>query len=255
MFRALLLALLFAVPAVAQGRDEIETDRDSFTPAATTAGRKRFIVESAYSFLDNADSSTTHSFPELLLRYGLTDRFELRLGWNDERTFGAVAESEGVVDSFGGGEQTLAYGFKLGLTELDGRKPRYALIVQALTPTGGADVQTDVFVTVVVGWEVFGGWRLDASMRYAYVGEEGDHSNLWAPSAVLKVPLGEKVAVHAEYFGVFTTAAEDNTSAHYFSPGVHYLVTPNFEVGVRLGVGLSRDAADFFTNVGVGLRF
>src|SRR5262245_51228429 len=33
--------------------DEIETDRDSFTPATTLAGRGRLIVESAYSFIDN----------------------------------------------------------------------------------------------------------------------------------------------------------------------------------------------------------
>src|SRR5262245_20612559 len=30
--------------------DHIETDRDSFTPATTTAGAGRLIIESAYSF-------------------------------------------------------------------------------------------------------------------------------------------------------------------------------------------------------------
>src|SRR5262245_36977286 len=65
-------------------RDEIETDRDSFTPATTTAGRNRLIVESAYSFLDNRAVKETHSFPELILRYGLSERLELRLGWNYE---------------------------------------------------------------------------------------------------------------------------------------------------------------------------
>src|SRR5262245_37751155 len=33
--------------------DEIETDRDSFTPAPGTAGRGRVIVESAYTYTDN----------------------------------------------------------------------------------------------------------------------------------------------------------------------------------------------------------
>src|SRR5687768_11001436 len=61
---------------------EIETDRDSFTPATTTADRGRLIVESAYTFLDNRAVKETHSFPELVLRYGLTDRVEVRLGWN-----------------------------------------------------------------------------------------------------------------------------------------------------------------------------
>ena len=32
----------------AEEEDEIETDRDSFTPATTTAGDKRWIVETAY---------------------------------------------------------------------------------------------------------------------------------------------------------------------------------------------------------------
>src|SRR5262249_29873261 len=54
--------------------DEIETDRDSFTPAISTAGRGRLIVESAYSFLDNRHVPETHSFPELLLRYGVMER-------------------------------------------------------------------------------------------------------------------------------------------------------------------------------------
>src|SRR5262245_21325490 len=44
-------------------RDEIETDRDSFTPAVTTAGRGRLIFESAYTFLDNRGVKETHSFP------------------------------------------------------------------------------------------------------------------------------------------------------------------------------------------------
>ncbi len=61
-------------------RDEIETDRDSFTPATTIAGWRRLIVESAYSFIDNRGVKETHSYPELLLRYGLTERLELRLG-------------------------------------------------------------------------------------------------------------------------------------------------------------------------------
>ena len=59
---------------------EIETDRDSFTPATTTAGRNRLIVESAYSFFDNRGVKETHSFPELVLRFGLGDRLEFRFG-------------------------------------------------------------------------------------------------------------------------------------------------------------------------------
>src|SRR5262249_14281179 len=64
--------------------DFIETDRNSFTSARLTAGDNRLIVESSYSFIDIPGQKTKNSFPELLMRYGIGDRFELRLGWNYE---------------------------------------------------------------------------------------------------------------------------------------------------------------------------
>jgi hypothetical protein len=39
------------------------------------------------------------------------------------------------------------------------------------------------------------------------------------------------------------------------SPGIHYLVTPDLEAGIRVGWGVSDDAANFFSNVGIGLRY
>jgi hypothetical protein len=36
---------------------------------------------------------------------------------------------------------------------------------------------------------------------------------------------------------------------------MHYLITPNLEVGLRLGWGLNEQSAAFFTNVGFGWRF
>ena len=45
------------------GSDEIETDRDAFTPATRTVGRGRLIVESAYTFIDNRRVKETHSSP------------------------------------------------------------------------------------------------------------------------------------------------------------------------------------------------
>src|SRR5262249_38119048 len=57
--------------------DEIETDRDSFTPASTVVGRGRIVAETAYSFEDNRGIKETHSLPELIVRFGITERVEL----------------------------------------------------------------------------------------------------------------------------------------------------------------------------------
>src|SRR5262245_46871064 len=78
--------------------DEIETDRDSCTPATTTSPWGRFIVEAAHSFVDNRRVAETHSYPELIVRYGLSDWIELRLGWNYE-VGGAGSPVSGNVPS------------------------------------------------------------------------------------------------------------------------------------------------------------
>lgn len=243
-------------------RDEIETDRDSFTPATKLAGQGRCIVESAYSYIENRGVAATHSFPEFLVRYGWTDWLELRLGWNYEiggarnNVSGTDAgdESSGNLKGLER-ESTFNYGVKFLLTRPDGWVPRSAVILQGSSPTSGKATDTELVATYVFGWELPNRWLFDAAMRYGTGTEETDHFSNWAPSAVLKVPVGEKWNVHVEYFGIFSTGKDQESVQHYFSSGAHYLITSNLEVGVRLGCGLNDQSARFFSNVGVGWRF
>jgi hypothetical protein len=245
--------------------DEIETDRDSFTPATSVVGRGRLVVESAYTFQENRGFKETHSVPEFVARYGLTDRIELRLGWNYEvggvgtETSGSDASDEDPnAQARLRREYTLAYGAKVQLTYQDGWLPRSIVIVQGFTPTGGstgATTASRLVATYAAGWLLPNKWRFDAAIRYGMESENGDHFSNWAPSAVLKIPIGEKWATHVEYFGVFSAGKAEDTSQHYFSTGLHYLVTSNVEVGFRVGWGLNNQSARFFSNVGFGWRF
>lgn len=240
--------------------DTIETDRDSFTPATTIVGKGRLITESAYSFIDNRRVPETHSFPELLFRYGMHKVIELRLGWNYE--VGGAANSTSSTDL---GDETdagaieresnLYYGAKLKATEQRGWRPESALIVEGYTPTSGEVDASRLAMTYVFGWELPDEWKWDTAIRYGTGSEaDGDSFRLWAPSTVLKVPVGERWNLHAEYFGVFSQGGARDYTLHYFSPGVHYLLTPDLEIGVRVGWGLNDEAANFFSNVGFGWR-
>ena len=129
--------------------DKIETDRDAFTPSTKTTPLNRLIVESSYSFIDNRGAPDTNSFPELLLRYGLFKRFELRLGWNYEAGGGgnvvsgnAGETAEGVDTSSLTREQRMLYGFKASLTEQQSWRPDSILIVMGVTPTGRRQPKT-----------------------------------------------------------------------------------------------------------------
>lgn len=238
---------------------ELETDRDAFTPATSTAGRGLTIVESSYSFIDNRRVAETHSFPEVLVRRGISERIELRLGWNYEvgGTGDVVSGNEGG-EAFDGEierESQMLYGLKAAMSEQDGWVPRSAAILQAYTPTSGEAPATDVVAAYAFGWELANRWRLDSSMRYGTEHGAADVFNQWAPSIVLRVPVTDRWNVHAEYFGIFTDGAELDASRAFFSPGTHYLLTPNLELGLRLGWGITDDAPRFFSNVGIGWRF
>jgi hypothetical protein len=246
--------------------DEIETDRDSFTPASSVVGRRRAVVESGYSFVDNRRGLETHSLPELLVRYGLTERVELRVGFNyevgggsNEVTASGAGFNESLAEREGLERETkVTYGVKLRLTDQNGWRPRAAVILAGATPTGGSPgsaTATQLIATGVAGWELPNRWRFDTALRYGTASAEGDRFSRWAPSAVLRVPVGERWGVHAEYFGVFSAGRAENTAQHYFSPGAHFLVSRNLEVGVRVGWGLNEPSTRFFTNVGFGWRF
>jgi hypothetical protein len=241
--------------------DHIETDRDSFTPATVTAGAGRLIVESGYSFIDNRNVPETHSFPELIARYGVNDWFELRIGSNYE-----VGGASNSISGGGGGDDDFAsaeieteakviYGLKAALSDQDGWMPRSVVIAQAATPTSGVETATHFVGTYAWGWELDENWLWDSAIRYGDGKAADDAFDRWAPSTVLKCNVAEQWNAHLEYFGVFTDGRGDELNQSYVSPGLHYLVTSDIEVGVRVGWGLGGDAANFFSNVGVGLRY
>lgn len=254
-------------PELGEGREvenpfenHIETDRDSFTPSTRTAEVGRWIVESSYSFIDNRDTPETHSLPELLLRYGLSDWIELRLGGNYE------VGGEGADVSGGAGaehlegsrltrESQFLYGLKLRLSEQHDWLPESSLIVQGHTPMSGPDPATAFTLGYVAGWELPDEWKLDSAIRYGADNEGDDQFATWSPSIVLRKSIADCWKVHAEYFGHFSQDRADEFAKHFVSPGVHYLFTPDLELGVRVGWGLNTAAARFFSNAGIGWRF
>jgi hypothetical protein len=244
----------------AEEEDEIETDRDSFTPATTTAPCGRSIFETAYSFIDNRSVAETHSYPELVVRHGVNEWLELRLGWNYEVGGAGSPVSGNVPSEFGESSELerasrLLYGFKAFLTDEELWLPKSAFIVQGFSPTSGEEDDTEMSATYVFGWSSPRGTVWDTAIRYSTGGFEEDNFNVWSPSTVLKFPFGERWKAHVEYFGIFSEGRADETVQHFFGPGAHYLITPNLEIGIRVGWGLNDEAPNFFSNAGIGWMY
>ena len=258
----LLLAILFfriSNAASLQPR-ELNTDRDAFTPSTFTIRPGFALNEMSHVYIQNSDGNPTNNYPEYLCRIGANDIFEWRLGVNY-----SVGSQGNVVTSveagelpIGGGalyESNFLYGFKLATTDQDGLIPQSCFIMEATTPMYGEEFGTEPVATVVCGWEFPEKWRLDAAMRYAYAEDAERWFSRWGPSVVARIPITNSWEVHAEYFGTFTQGLAEDVSRPFFSPGTHFVINENVEIGLRVGWGLTEEAANFFSDAGLAIRY
>jgi hypothetical protein len=247
---------------------DLGTDRDAFTPCTHTIPAGSLLMEASSVYIDNRSGLPTNNYPEWLLRIGATERFEWRFGVNygvgsQGTIVTSVEVGEGTLDGSRLYETSVLYGFKLAMSDQDDWLPETCFIMEGTTPVEG-----DVFGTVPVGtgaagWELpvrfplrrSEPWRLDVAVRYAYSeGLEGWFSR-WTPSTVLRMPVTERWELHAEWFGSYPVGAPGRSGEPFFSPGTHVMLTKNFELGVRVGWGLTAEMAPFFCDAGCGWRW
>ena len=77
--------------------EPLESDRPDFTDSSTTVGYQRLQIESGYTFTRAIAGNPTHDahdLPELLVRYGVAERLELRLAWDEGMVFDRVSRSQ-----------------------------------------------------------------------------------------------------------------------------------------------------------------
>lgn len=239
----------------------IETDRNSFTFAPVTAGAGRVIFESAYSFLKFGNEGAKSSFPESVLRVGMGNRWELRLGYNFE-TGGAAEAAEGDLASGNGinAAQQFFYGFKYQVSRQvkeSPLRPNSAFLAQAHTPVASAESHTQLRVGYAWGWIFSNGWTFDSGIRYGTDREFGDNYTIWSPSTVVKIPLGREKRwfTHLEYFSLMSQGKEHDFSKQFLDSGLHFFLTPDWEIGAIIGFGINEQSQGILINTGFGRRF
>jgi hypothetical protein len=249
--------------AAGQKEEEpLASDRPDFTEASSTVGKGRIQLEAGYTFVrDRAAGLTTtnHSYPEALLRIGaFAEWLEFRIGQNFGQTqmagLGAPFNASGADD--------LYLGVKLGLTEQHRILPESALILQTTVPTGHREF-TDG--RVLPGFNLLYGWdiipdRLTAGGSTQANGAIDDLEHGYvqlAQSLTVGYGLTDKLSAYTEWFAFFPAGAiaPGVGSQHYFDGGFTYRVTPNFQLDIRAGVGLSHHSEDYFVGSGFAVRY
>ncbi len=250
----------------------INTDRPTFTPANTVVPRGRLQFESGFTF--NAQRlatarTTAYDYPELSSRFGLYDRVEFRTFWTGEDDIQTQPRRR-RGRSTGGGLSDMEVGFKWQLLVGNAQRkwiPTTALITSVTVPTAGgsplSSQTVEPYINLIYGWSATDKLTLAGSTGYLGLrqqpapgsGRPAENFQRWHQSLVGFYSATDRTTLFYEWYVFMFTNAADNRPTHFMDGGVLYCLTPNIQLDLRAGFGLSGRPDDFFTGAGLSVRF
>jgi hypothetical protein len=244
----------------------IVTDRPDFTESTSAVPRGRFQLEAGYTFTYNREGGQrdrVHTAPELLLRVGAADGFELRFGWEGYAwtdTTARVKNDDGrsvTADDWSQGASDVELGFKLELAEQDGWQPELALLGALTAPSGSVSTSSgdvDPLLGVIWAYELTDRVGIGGQVLLGTPTEEDSRFVQTGASVTMGVGLTDRLGAYVEYFGIYPNT-QHTDCAHVVNGGLTYLVTDDLQLDWRAGFGLNEEADDFFTGVGFSWRW
>ncbi|HSN87869.1 MAG TPA: transporter, partial [Thermoanaerobaculia bacterium] len=237
--------------------DPLITDRPDFTESTDTVPLGHFQLEGGFTST-RVDDEDSRSLGELLLRVGLSDRLEARIG----------AGSHTRIDGPGGdvsGYEDPSLGVKIRLSPetemLPPLRPTVALILATSVPVGDDELTSDEWVPEAklgFSWALTERFGLATNLNWAYPpgggGGGDDRFHQFSGSLSGALSFTDRIGGYLEYFG-FTEEEEGGPGTHYLNTGVTYLISNDLQLDLRYGRGLNDPDPDDFVGIGASVRW
>jgi hypothetical protein len=223
--------VVLLLPLVAGAQESIVADRPGLADGSTTMGRG--VVQLETGVTGEGGDENRFTLPTLL-RFGITNRFELRI------------DSDVLSDD--GDIAPLSAGFKLRLR--DGAFP-LSLIASVQPPSGEGSLRSTAFESearLVSDIELAEGLSLTPNVGVALV--EGDGAVAIFAATV------EREMGRALPFVDFETTIGDGDTSMIADAGIAWVVRPDTQLDISAGVNVLGDAyPDWFIAAGYSRRF
>ena len=231
----------------------IITDRPDATEASSVVGKGVFQIETGglyESFEENSIKNETYTYNTTLLRYGLLDNFEIRLGWDFNE---GITKLNGTkINNVTSGLSPLLLGMKVAISEEKNGLPEIALIGHVFPvftastdyrpETTGVDFRFSLSHTLSekssLGYNIGAEWGNDSPEAAAIYTIAYGHS------------LSDKIGMYIELYGDFP---EDNSANHYWDGGFTYLASNNLQFDLYVGTSISK-GQDLLLGTGLSYR-
>lgn len=255
--KKILLALMMLSVTLSWSQEtttpELITDRPDQTEAPNVVPKGYLQVESGgfyTTFTNDLDFQTEFIGGTTLLRYGILERLELRLGWDFVE--GRTSLNNQDFDNIASGFTPLLAGVKVSVVDEKGALPQIGLIGHIFLPfTAGQDFRPE---TTAVDFRFAFAHTLSerSSLSYNVGAELGGGTDELAYIYTLSYGLSLTSALGA-YVEVYGDFLEDSRANHLWDAGLTYLVTPNIQIDATVGTSFTQ-GQDLLLSGGITFR-
>lgn len=251
-----LIGVLISPALVAQNEFNSEpliTDRPDATEASSVVGKGVLQIETGglyEAFEDNNIKQESYTYNTTLVRYGIIDNLELRLGWDFVE---GVTKLNGTkLDNVTSGFSPLLLGMKLAIAEEKNGWPEIALIGHVFPIfSASTDYRPE---TTGVDFRFSLSHSLSEKSSIGYnIGAEWDNDSPEA-AAIYTLAYGysitDKLGAYAELYG---DLPEDSSANHYWDAGFTYLVSNDLQFDAYVGTSITK-GQDLLLGLGLSYR-
>ena len=231
---------------------EMVTDRPDVTESSKVMPKGYLQVETGGFYESSTDGQTSEKwvYNTSLVRYGILDNLELRLGWDlgQEKLNMGDQNSKELLNGF----SPLLIGAKVSITEEEGALPEIALLGHLFLPfLASSDFRprtTGVDFSFAFSHSL--NERSDFSYNLGVEWMDGSPEAIYIYSLAYGYSLTDNFGAYAELYGGFP---ENDKAGHFCDMGITYLLRRNIQLDAYIGTGISK-GQDFLLGAGFSFR-
>lgn len=228
----------------AQGPGPIQTDRPDQTETPYTVPAKHFQMETGVSFEQTDPEIQSYTDPTILFKYGLNDHFELGL-ITEFATLKARETTSGLTP--------ITLRFKEKITDEKGLLPITSFIGYLTVPNWASKEFKSTYLAPAFRFTMQHTLSQKFSIGYNLGAEWNGETP--EPAFIYTLTTGysisEKIGAYAEVYGF---APQKSKPDHRFDCGLNYLVKENMLLDLSGGVGITKNAPDYYVALGFSFR-
>jgi hypothetical protein len=242
LFLLFFVMTFISTGVLAQELPPIQLDRPDQTECPFITPKNYIQIENGFNIENPEKGIRNFSYPTTLWKYGVNDKFELRL------------ITEITNENMQRGLKPITLGFKTSLFEENGIIPKTSFIGHVTSSSLGSKVFHTKYIAPSFRFTMQHTLSERVALAYNLGAEwDGESPNqTYIYTLTTGISLTSKMGCYAEIYGFLP---HDNKADHRIDGGVTYLLSNDFILDLSGGLGITDNAPRNYVSFGASYRF